>query len=54
MMSVVCIFLSIPLFAAAGECSILVLLFHPGLFSALPYPLELILLSLIWLAAETE
>lgn len=37
----------VPLLMGVGDCSTLVLLFHPGLFSALFSPLELILLSLI-------
>jgi hypothetical protein len=53
MMNSFCVVLRIPLLVADGDWSILVLLFHPGLFSAL-YPFELILLSLVWFAAETE
>lgn len=38
---------AVPLLMGVGDCSTLVLLFQPGLFSALLYAFELILLSLI-------
>lgn len=53
MMCWFCVEMAIPLLLGVGDCSTLVLLFQPGLFSTLLYPLELILLSRMWFAAET-